>query len=336
MKGIGSNSLKIACLLSIVVLLTAVGARRAEALTAAGTTITNTATVNYSDGSGNSFSATGSVSVTVDPVYFVTVACTTANQSAPSNTTVYYACTVTNSGNDSNTYALTASATNGWGNPTLYHDLGVVGTYEGGTDVVTASTGSITAGTTYNLLVAVAIPANTPNGTTSEFTLNAVGSADAGAGDDGNVKRTTTAQAPAITVTKKVRNVTTNTPAGAYSTGPINAKPGETLEYQVTVINNGTITATAVILTDPLNSSYLTYEPGSLYSGANTPNSGNTHNTDAVGDETCAANVCATAKINAGTVTFAIGNGATDAAIPVGGTFTTGSTIYLYYQAKVQ
>lgn len=331
MKSTRNNYVKIACLLTLAICLTVIGARSAQAITAAGTVITNTATANYSDGGGNSFTATGSVSVTVEAVYYVSVACTTANQSAPSNTTVYYACTVTNTGNEDNTYALSVSAT-AWGAPNLYHDVGVIGTYESGIDLVSASTGVLTPASVYTILVGVNVPLNTPNGQTSTFTLVAQGSGDPGDGDRGEVSRITTAQAPALTITKKVRNVTDS---GAFATSGVTAKPGEILEYQLTVTNGGATTATTVILSDPLNTN-LTYVPTSLYSGSNGTDTGapNVHNTDGPTGEICATNVCAAAKFDAGTVTFYIGNGAAENT-GTGGSFPVGTTIYLYYQATV-
>ncbi len=325
----------IVCLLALTVVLFSVAAEPAHAAgTPAGTNITNTGSLSYSDANANSYTATSNaVTVTVTAVYASSLVCSTTDQSAASNTTVYYACTATNTSNTNDTIALSAASVPGW-TTTLYFDTNGDGTHQAGETTVTASTGNLAADGTYRFFMAVTVPSGTANGTTSVATLNALG-AGAGATAATPVARTTTAQAPNITVSKKVRNITSNTPPVGYSVGPINAKPTEVLEYQLTVNNSGALTATSAVLTDSLNAN-LTYVAGSLWSGSNgTSNNGagNTNNTDGSTGETCAIDACAAAKFVSPTVTFYIGTGASEAA---GGSLTAGATqVYLYYRATV-
>ena len=200
--------------------------------TPAGTAITNQATVTYTDASANNFSATSNTTtVTVLPVYSVAVTAP-ADQSVPSNTAAYYAYTLTNTGNASNTFNLSAlSAPPGWG-VVLYADDGAGGgiandgVHQAGETTVVASTGALAADATYRFFMAVTVPAGTANGTTDTTTLTVVGTGDAGAGDDTSDAVTTTAQAPALTLAKDVRNVTAGGAFGAAA----NATPTQILE----------------------------------------------------------------------------------------------------------
>lgn len=301
--------------------------------TLAGTTISNTASISYQDAGANNYSATSNtVNVTVSSVYTVSVTCA-ANLNANSNSTAYYACTLTNTGNASNTFALSAASVPGW-TTSLYVDANNDGIHDAGETTVTASTGAIAADGTYKFFMAVTVPAGTANGTTSVGTLTVTGSGDAGAGDDTTVARTTTAQAPALSVSKKVRNVTAT---GAFAAAGVTAKPAEVLEYQVQVTNGGAVQATNVVLTDVLDAN-ITYVAGSLWVGSDggTYNgAGNANKTDAAaGDAACGADACGAANYNGGskTVTFYLGNTSNET---TGGTLNTTSTVYVYYRATV-
>ncbi len=223
--------------------------------TPAGTAITNQATVTYQDASANSFSSvSNTTTVTVLPVYSVAITSPT-DQSVPSNTAAYYAYTLTNTGNASNTFNLSAlSAPPGWA-AVLYADDGAGGgiandgIHQAGETTVVASTGALAADATYRFFVAVTVPVGTANGTTDATTLSVTGTGDAGAGDDTSDAVTTTAQAPALTLVKDVRNVTTGGGFGAAA----NATPTQILEYRVTVTNGGPVAASSVILSDPIN-----------------------------------------------------------------------------------
>lgn len=307
--------------------------------TPTGTVISNTASIGYQDASTNTYTAnSNTVDVTVSSVFAVSVSCA-GDQSTNSNTTAYYACTLTNTGNATNTFALVAASAPGW-TTALYADNGAGGgiandgLHQAGEVTVTASTGALGADATYKFFAAVTVTSGTANGTTSVATLTVTGSGDAGAADDTTVTRTTTAQAPALTVAKKVRNVTAG---GAFAASGVTAKPTEILEYQVLVTNAGTVQAISAVLSDVLNAN-VTYVAGSLWVGSNgaaSNGAGNALKSDAAaGDAACGVDACGAANYAAGskTVTFYLGNTASEAA---GGALAPASTVYAYYRVTV-
>lgn len=305
--------------------------------TPTGTEIKNKATASYQDSFSNSYSKdSNEVTTTVNSVYSVSIN-SPDNQSGNSNTTVNYAYTVTNTSNASNTFSLSAAAGAGW-TVTLYADDGAGsgtandGIRQGGETNVTNSTGSLSANATYKFFVSVTIPANTADGTTDgTTTLTVTGSGDPGAGDDASDDVLTTAQAPSLSITKNVRNVTA---AGSFNTTAA-ADPGNTLEYRIQVTNAGTVIATDVVLTDN-DTAYTTYTGGSIWigsDGATYNGAGNSLKTDAAsGDADCAADACGAAKAISNNITAYLGNGATESS---GGSLGIGSTVYIYFRVTV-
>ena len=308
----------------------------AMAATPQGTVISNEASASYSDANANNYTAiSNTTSVTVTSVFTVQVT-QPPDQSGPSNDNVYYAYTVTNTGNDNNTFSLGAASGAG-GNTwtaTLIFDTNGDGVHNPGENTVTNSTGLLTAGSTYKFFVAVSIPVNTLNGQTDDTVLTVIGSRDAGAGDDASDTVTTTARAPAMTITKQVRNVTTG---GAFA-GTANAKPGETLEYRIRVENTGAVTGTSVVLTDN-DGTYTTYVANSIWIGTNGTTSNGAGNTNRDDDntqeagETCAIDACGQGSVNgSGNVSAYLGNTANET---TGGTLGVGSIVYVYFQVTV-
>lgn len=317
----------------------------AGAATPAGTAITNAATVNYQDAAANNYSAvSNTTTVTVTSVFSVSVN-SPPDQSVPSNTVAYYAYTVTNTGNDNNTFALSAASGaggNSW-TVTLYADDGAGGgtandgVHQAGETTVINSTGVLADNTTYRFFLAVTVPVGTANGQADDSVLTVTGSGDPGAGDDTSDTVTTTAQAPALSVVKNVRNATT----GGTFDNTANAAPSQVLEYRITVANNGTQNATSVVLTDSDNAN-TTYVPGSMrigpsstYAGAGNQNPG-----DGTGDTTfpnpCNIAACGHGHVDgSGNVTAYLGNTAGDGAAGPGGTLTNGQTIYVFFQVTV-
>jgi uncharacterized repeat protein (TIGR01451 family) len=327
-----------------VMLLTAIVIypMHAEAIgTAAGTNITNQATVNYQDASANNYSAnSNTVTTTVNAVYAVAVNAPVDMSSAP-NTRVYYAYTVTNNSNTSDTFALSAASGAGgntW-NITLYADDGAGGgvandgIHQAGETNVTNSTGALAADATYYFFAAVDIPAGTASGQADDTVLSVVGSGDPGAGDDTSDTVTTTCIGPVLGVTKQVRNVST---AGAFGNNA-NADPGHTLEYQLAVTNSGSASATSVVLTDAINAN-TTFVAGSIWTGSNGAafnGAGNTNVDDdntQEGGETCAVDACGQASISGATISAYLGNGANET---TGGSLGIGSTVYIYFRVTV-
>ncbi len=305
--------------------------------TPTGTAITNQASVNYQDSFSNNYSAnSNTVTTTVSSVYSVSVN-SPADKYGNSNTTVDYTYTVTNTGNANNTFSLSAASGAGW-TVTLYADDGAGsgtandGIRQGGETNVTNSSGSLIANATYKFFVSVTIPANTADGTTDgTTTLTVTGSGDAGAGDDTSDNVLTTVQAPLLSITKNVRNVTA---AGSFNT-TATADPGNTLEYRIQVTNSGTVIATSVTLTDSDNA-YTTYTGGSIWigpDGATYNGAGNSVKTDSSsGDAVCASDACGAANESSGNITAYLGNGATESA---GGSLGIGSTAYIYFRVTV-
>ncbi len=297
------------------------------------TSITNQATASYKDSSANSFEATSNATtVTVTAVYTVSVTAP-SDASGNTNTVVYYPYTVTNTGNNTNTFAL--SAASGAGGNTwaaaLYYDANGDGVHDAGETTVTDSTGALAADATYKFFVAVTIPAAVASGQTDVTTLTVTGSGDAGAGDDTTDSVTTTALAPALTITKAVRNVT----LGGTFDATASAAPAQVLEYRITVANGGSISADNVTLTDADNA-YTTYVAGSMYIGANgsTATSNTLQDDDASGGTACASDACGHSSVSGGTVTAYLGTGATESASDAR-TFAAGSTVYVYFQVTV-
>jgi uncharacterized repeat protein (TIGR01451 family) len=324
--------------LLLVVLMAALFLPASTALAApAGTLITNQASATFQDANANNFTAlSNATTVTVTSVYTVLVT-SPPDASGGSNTVVYYPYTVTNTGNDNNTVTLTAATgsalPNNWV-ATIYFDANGDGVHQPGETTVTGSTGLLTPNGTYRFFVGVTIPLNTPNGSQDDTTLNVNGTG-AGAAATAQDNVVTTAQAPILTVVKAARNVTT---AGAFGL-TANAKPAEVIEYRMTVNNGGAIAATLVVLTDP-DHTWTTYVPGTIYIGSNgaTANgAGNIlqddNNTIGGGELPCAVDACGYANATAGgLITANLGNTATEL---VGGSLSPGSTVYVYFQVRV-
>jgi uncharacterized repeat protein (TIGR01451 family) len=215
--------------------------------TPAGTIITNQATVTFTDTSNNPYTQlSNTTSVTVTPVYGVLL-------NDPGNRTgfpldnVTYAYTIQNIGNATDNYALSASSVPGW-TTTMYVDTNRNGTREPTETTVVSSPVQLVAGDNAYIFVVVTIPAATPNGTTAVTTLTVTGSLG-GAEDDATDASTTTVQAPVLGVLKNVRNVTTS---GTFD-NTANAAPTQELEYRIAVTNSGASAASALVLSDPLN-----------------------------------------------------------------------------------
>jgi uncharacterized repeat protein (TIGR01451 family) len=318
-------------ILACTSLLVAALPTQAATHTPANSTISNTATVTYNDDYTNSYSASSTVTVTVLAVYEASLSCTPASDVGFLNKTTYYTCTITNIGNADNTFALGVSVV-GTGTASLIADSNGNGSHDSGEVTTTNTSGVVAADGTHKFFVAVAIPGTAANGQTNKATVSISGT-DSGAGDDKTFDVTTTVQAPVLNVTKKVRNTST-LPPGTFADS-CTAKPTDVLEYQVKVTNGGSIQAKNVKLVDTLNVN-LTYVADTLFAGAdpNTSAANAPHKSDTTtGDATCGSDACGAANQSGGTVTFFLGNGATEIA---GGTLQPSSTVYVYYSVTVK
>jgi uncharacterized repeat protein (TIGR01451 family) len=149
----------------------------------------------------------------------------------------------------------------------------------------------------------------------------------------------TTVNSPAITIAKLWRNVTTGTTFGAPGAG---AKPGEVIEYQITVTGDPGATVTDVYLTDIIPN-YTAINTGIVaapYSGADVYIT----YTDVAGaganDYTTTATIAndgdQAEEIPAGTLQVTVGDGAGDAGVPTGGTLDAGDIAVVIFQVTVQ
>jgi uncharacterized repeat protein (TIGR01451 family) len=263
--------------------------------TTAGTSISNTATVNYSVG------GVAQTAITSAPVAFVVdnrvdLTVTTTNTAAvvanPGQTAVVTTFTVTNTGNAIQSYRLTATdiTTAVFGNNDTLNGLTLStavdtngnGTYEAGTDVI-GNLGDIAPAaspTPVRVFVLATVPLSATNGQFASVRLQvqaaAAGSAGAtlltetsGADTAGvdivfaDAARDAseaadsqyTIESALLTVTKTVSVI--SDPFN-NTTNP-KAIPGAVVEYTITVNNGGTVAATDVAVTDsiPANTAYV-------------------------------------------------------------------------------
>jgi uncharacterized repeat protein (TIGR01451 family) len=224
--------------------------------TPAGTTITNQATVTFTDTNNNPYTQqSNTTTVTVSSVYGVLL-------NDPGNRTgfpldnVTYAYTIQNIGNATDNYALQAVSVPGW-TTTMYVDTNRNGTREPGETTVVSSPVQIVAGDNAYIFVVVSIPTGTANGTTAVTTLNVTGTGIVAAfpdGDDATDASTTTVQAPVLGVVKGVRNFTLN-PGGTFD-NTATAAPTQELEYRIAVTNSGASAASSLVLSDAINTNY--------------------------------------------------------------------------------
>ena len=177
--------------------------------TRAGTTIANSATVNFQDVNGNALAATSLPAVTTVLQVAGALVDPDNAQTLTPGVTYYYSHTVTNTGNFDDTINLTAASSQTWA-VQIFRDNGVVGTYEPGIDVLLTDSaadadaipdsGLLINDTSTNIFVAVSVPPGTPNSTVDVTTVTAVSSFNA-AGTD-IARDTTTINAPTVVVTK--------------------------------------------------------------------------------------------------------------------------------------
>jgi len=159
--------------LTVLASLMLVAAHGAQAGTAAGVQISNTATATYVDSTATSRTATSNtVITTVQQVASVTIN-TGANKTAAASTTVVYAHTVTNNGNGSDTFNLTEANTGQFqmANVVFYADANGDGIADNATAIT--STGPLAAGATFKFVAVATLPAGAANGNTNALTVTA-------------------------------------------------------------------------------------------------------------------------------------------------------------------
>lgn len=225
------------------------------------------------------------------------------NSTATSGGSVTYSHTLTNTGNvaenDGNNSTIVLSLTNDKSDFTakVYYDKGTIGTFESGTDplITTSSSGSAelpsTVGTLNNgdevkLIVKVEVDNGVNVGTTNTTTLTA---GDDGSGQDVDgasvpanvdVSDITSVQAGNLSITKTQR-IKTPGNTNSYKQAPLNADPGQVIEYKIKVENTGSSAISNVNVTDDTPATYTKQEDALVITSGSVdnqsePGSGNT------------------------------------------------------------
>jgi uncharacterized repeat protein (TIGR01451 family) len=246
--------------------------------TTAGTSISNTATVNYSVGSVAQTAVNSNAnSFLVDKKVDLTVAKGTGATTVPGAANVGLPFTVANTGNASDSFTLTA-ANVGTGDNfdtssyALYLDVNGNGIYDAGTDTAISGPVTIARDASIKVLIVSTIPGTVVDGNTANMTLTATTTSTkttgaetatvidvvfADAGNDGTETDTNiyTISTANLAVVKSA--VVVSDPVNS-TTSP-KAIPGAIIRYTITVTNNGAAAATAVTLTDniPANTTYV-------------------------------------------------------------------------------
>ncbi len=273
------------------------GPAPAPATPLAGSTIGNRASATYTDGSGVTRTATSNETVTtVQQVAALTLVANRTVTAAP-NAPVYFPHTVTNTGNGNDVFGLTAVNAAGSGfsvTPVIYADANGDGIPDNNTPIT--QTPNLAPGQAFSFVVAGQVPAAQASGTTSTTTVTATSTIDP------TQKATNT-----DTVTVSPNAVVNLTKAIDQSSGPSPSTSPRT--YTLTYTNNGSTTATNVVINDVLPTQE-TYVAGSGRSS----NAGATALTDANDTGVDPAGINYT--FNSGTHTVT----ATLAAVPAGTT----------------
>jgi len=252
-----STPIKGTSLLLAVTLIAAATAIPALAQgTPAGTVISNTASLDYKNPSGQAQPTVTSnaTSVTVSQVAAVQASPATGSGTGANGDVVYYAATVSNKGNGSDTFALaaTSASTPVW-TVAIYKDDGAGGgvandgVHQSGETNVASSTGSLAAEATFKCFVAVTVPAGAAGGATDTTSLTATSQYDAS--KHATDVFTTTANSAVMTLTKSVDKA--------------QAAPGDTVRYTLTYTNTGNAQATTVVIRDTVPTA-VTYVANSV------------------------------------------------------------------------
>ncbi len=167
--------------------------------TIAGSTITNTATVNYQVGGVSQTAQTASDTLTVDRKVNLTVAevGSTTTQVSPGQTAAVTTFSVTNTSNAVLDFALAVAQPAGGAaahggtdtfdatNVKIYVDTNGNGTYDAGTDTLVTYLDELAADASKTVFVVVDIPVGQTNGDVAGVTLTATGKAGGTAGSQG-------------------------------------------------------------------------------------------------------------------------------------------------------
>jgi len=225
-----------------------------------GTTVQNTASINFDSGPNNVTIASNGSDFTVATLADVDISATTSVTSGDPGDQIIYNFSVTNNGNAADIIDITYASSEGF-SWAVWVDVDGNGTPGTGSDYLLTDsngngkidTGSLLSGASLsNLLLVTTIPAGTPDSTTDTTVVTASSNNDNTVTDTQTF--TTTVTAPVVSITKSV------SPTGSQP-------PTTVLTYTITVTNNGTGVATSVIVTDPIPAN-TTYSAGTIETGS--------------------------------------------------------------------
>lgn len=286
---------KIIGLLVAVAAMMTFAANAWAAGTLAGTVITNQATVTYQNNTGvTTFTQTSNqVSTTVQQVAAVTVTSNSGNVTVQPGSQAVNWFVITNNGNNADKFNFAAPTLGG----TLAASATLVGVYVNPVGTASSTTfagtatatqlvlGAASAGVYQTPFINTSAPASTgaglypqgtvvfvvysmPNNAVNGDTLTKITTVSSNFDATktsvttvAGVNMNDTITAGFLNVTKQVRNFTTN-PAGAFASTAVGV-PGNILEYQITVTNNGTGIAQVIQMQDNLDAN-TTWVAGSV------------------------------------------------------------------------
>ena len=297
------------------------GALAAAGETTAGTSISNTATVNYTVGSvAQSAVNSNPAAFVVDKKVDLTVTAGSGVTTVPAATQVGLPFTVTNTGNASDSFNLAATNVTSGDNfdistYALYLDVNGNGSYDAGTDTAISGAQTIARDASIKVLIVSTIPGNVINGNTANMTLTATTTSTAttgaesasvvdvvfaDAGNNGTEAATNTYTIVTATLSVVKSAVVVSDPVNG-TTNP-KAIPGAVVRYTMVVTNSGAVSATAVTLTDsiPANTTYVANSM-TLKVGAAAATTLTDSSADADGASTTGSPVTSI-SVNAGTV----------------------------------
>ncbi|TWI69723.1 putative repeat protein (TIGR01451 family) [Pseudoduganella lurida] len=235
------QALKLPTRLVLAATIFAAAANGANAATAAGTTISNTATATYLDSTlGSHTTTSNTVVTTVQQVASLTMPAGTA-KNASAGTQVVYAHSVTNTGNGTDTFALAAANTGTFSmtNVVFYADANGDGVADNATPVTT--TGPLATGATFKFVAVGTLPAAPANGTTNTITVTAT-SGFTNTVTATSVDTTTAASAAHIDITANTAGVgAPGAGAGLEASAVVTntVAPGGTTRYTLVLNNSG-------------------------------------------------------------------------------------------------
>ncbi|MCX7256446.1 MAG: hypothetical protein NTZ64_06825, partial [Polaromonas sp.] len=181
-------------------------------------------------------------------------------QTAQPGTAVFYAHTFNASSAGQVTFTLSNAATpTGWPwNQVLYRDSDCSGSLDAGEPNIAAPI-SVVAGVPLCLVVKQFVPAGIASGAQNIATLSATFSYSTNPAWPSSplsvVDVTTVGDVGALTLNKRVSNITQGGPVGIT----VSAKPGDTLQYTLTAVNNGSAALSTLLINDatPAFTTYL-------------------------------------------------------------------------------